>query len=93
MTLGAIQMFHRALIISLKVTEGGLFALVLDVLLPQFVMVAAVCQCSVVYQMCSHSAQGQGDVSRRMSSWACPGFISSWSWEVSVINSFYREGN
>lgn len=36
-------MFHRALIINLEVTEVGLFALVLDVLLPQCVMVAAGC--------------------------------------------------
>lgn len=92
MTLGATQMVHCALIINLKVTEGGLFALVL-VLLPQFAMAAAVCAVFYRYR-CSHSAQGQGDLSRCMSSWACPGLIcSSWPWEVSVINSMYREGN
>lgn len=43
MTLGATQMSHCALLINLKVTAGGLLALVLYILLPQFVVAAAVC--------------------------------------------------
>lgn len=81
MTLGGTQMVHCALIINLKVTEGGLFALVLDVLLPQFAMAAAVCAAFCRGQVLTLS-QGQGDLSRCMSSWARPGFIcSSWPWE------------
>lgn len=69
-------MFHGALIINLEVPEGGLFALVLGVLFPRCVMVAAVCAMLYRSQVLTLSP-GQGGLSRCMPSWACPGFICS----------------
>lgn len=92
MISGAVLMFHCALISNLKVTDGSLFALVLDALLSQFVMVAD--SCAVLYSVQGAYSQEWEGLSRSTSSGACPRLIfSSRPWEMSAIVPLYREGN
>lgn len=91
MTLGAVLMSHHALISNLKVTDGSLFALVLDALLSQFVVVTD--SCVVLYSMQGAYSQEWQGLSRSTSSGACPRLIfSSQPWEMSAIVPLYREG-
>lgn len=92
MTLGAVLMSHRALISNLKVTACSLFAVVLDALLSQFVMVAG--SCVVLHSTQGADSQEWEGLSRSTSSGACPRLIfSSRPWEMSAIVPLYREGN